>query len=96
MFHLIRLDPVRGNVLLIAPANSTAFGLANLGPGIQLTLAIEIGSECPKVLGLDQRMQRLMGLPVDLGKRLLKFLPTQQHKHRQNDHHSKVDLEHAV
>ena len=96
MFNLIRLDPVRGNVLLIAPAHSTAFGLADLGPGVELTLAIEIGPEGPEVLGLDEGMKRLMRLAVNLRERLLNFLRTQQHKHRQNDHDSKVDLEHAV
>ena len=50
MLHLVGRDPVGGNVLLVASAYCTAFGLADLGSGIQLTFTVEVGSKSPEIL----------------------------------------------
>ncbi len=50
MLHLVGRDPVSGNVLLVTSAYCTAFGLADLGSGIQLAFTVQVGPECPEIL----------------------------------------------
>ena len=54
LVDFIGLDPVGGDVLLVAATYSTAFGFANLVPDPQFALSVEVDSYHAEVFSLDE------------------------------------------